>query len=916
MSAIQSATIDQLFKESGSSPNGLTEVEAKKRLQIFGPNSLREQKKLSPFYKLIVQFKDLFTILLIFAAILAALSNLRQLSLVIIVVVFINVIMSLIQEARAEKAMQVLKAWVPYYSKVFREGNLKEIPASDIVYGDLIVVEEGDRIPADARLIEAYNLFVNNVPLTGESEPQPRTAKPLPLDEHYEIDVPNMIFMSTSVSRGYGRAVVTATGMKTKIGKIASLTQEIRDTQSPLQREIAYAAKYDFAIAMIIGFLFFLVGYFWLHLDLIVDVMFMIGVMIACVPEGLQVTVSSALAINVLKMVKQNILIRKLSSVQTLGSTTVICTDKTGTITKGEMTVSRIWLPDSVVDISGIGYEPLGDLTVNGELINRDQLMRLNPILEAGLLCNNATLLPPSDRSQIWKTVGDPTDGAFLTAALKSDLNIQRVRVGKPQVVILPFDSDRKMMAVVHKADSTLVAYVKGAPRSILDNSTRIMIKNSVKPLTKKWLKRIEKNIRYFGETGLRVVAIAYKPLKKGTELNSENIERDLIFLGLAALRDPPRPEVKDAVTSAKKAGIDVIMITGDYAETAKAIAKEVGIIENKDEVVLKGQDLQKMDDKKVLKELEKCTVIARASPEQKLRVVALLRKKGEVVAVTGDGANDAPSLRKADIGVSMGVAGTDVAKEASDMVLLDDSFASIVRAIEMGRTIYDNIKKFIVYVFSHNWAQLIPYLLYVILQIPLPLLVSQILAIDLAIDLLPSLALSMEPAEPGTMNRPPRSIGERLFDRKTLGRSLFIGVIIACGAMYGCFSAWMEGGWRLGQTLPSSNSIYLKGITMTFAGIVFAQMGNALNCRTNRTSLFKIGIRTNKWIFLGIISQLVILSVLIYTPFLQPIFGTTNLTVKDILFLIGISVAVFSAEEIRKFLAQRYVERKRSTRQ
>ncbi len=907
MSRIQAESVDEILKELDTSPSGLNGEEAKRRLRKYGPNTLQERMKASPVYRLIIQFKDLFTVLLIFAAVLAAISNQGQLSLVILIVVVVNISLSIIQEWRAEKAMEVLKAWVPYHSKVIRDGETEQIPAAEVVAGDLIVIEEGDRVPADARLIEVYNLFVNNVPLTGESEPQPRTAQSIPMEEPHEIDIPNMVFMSTSVARGYGKAVVTATGMETQIGKIATLTQEIQDTMSPLQKEIAHGAKYDFAIAMLIGFLFFAVGYFWLHLSLAVNILFMIGVMVACVPEGLQVTVSTALAINVLKMAKENVLIRKLSSVQTLGSTTVICTDKTGTITKGEMTVTKIWLPDAAIDISGTGYEPLGRFTINGERLQKDEFAMLVPLLEAGALCNTASLQPPSDKNQAWKLIGDPTDGAFLTLALKRDLNVQGLQTTRHKVAIIPFDSERKRMTTVHKYNSALIGYVKGAPRSILNVSSKILAHGGAEPLTRRWLAKIEENIRRFGESGLRVVALAYGTLDKRMEITPANAERDLTLIGLAGLKDPPRSEVKDAVTTAKQAGIKIVMITGDYGPTAKAVAREVGIIERDDCSIIRGPDLDKMSDDDALRELDKKeVVIARATPEQKLRVVSLLKREGEVVAVTGDGANDAPSLRKADIGIAMGISGTDVAKESSEMILLDDSFASIVKAVQMGRTIYDNIKKFIAYVFSHNWAELIPYLLYVILGIPLPLLVVQILAIDLVIDVIPSLALSVEPTEPGTMSRPPRSVTERIFDAHTLGRSLFIGTIIATGAMYGCLSSWMQGGWRLGQELASSDPVYLKGITMTFAGIVVSQMGNAFNCRTNRTSLFKLGVKTNKWILLGVVSQLVILVILIYTPLLQPTFGTVSLGVRDWIFLLLFMVVVVFAEEVRKLCAQR----------
>jgi len=899
--------LKEVFDALDASPNGLTTEEAQARLKKYGFNMLVEKKSRGFSYKFLSHFKDLFGVLLLFASALSALSGLWQLSLIILGVVLLNIFFSLFQESRAEKAMQTLKHWMPEYAKVFRDGELQKVLVKEIVSGDIIVLEAGDRVPADARLITAFDLWTNNVPLTGESEPQPRIAKPAKtLDKAY-LDSPNLVFMSTSVAKGRGKAVVLATGMDTQFGKIANLTQTIREEPSPLQKEIAIMAKYDFVIAVVVGTVFFLASLIWLNLNFYSSILFMIGVMVACVPEGLQVTVSSALAINVLKMVKQNVLVKRLSAVQTLGSVTVICTDKTGTITKGEMTVKKLWVKDRVIEVSGIGYSPEGDFTLNGNALKAQEAAEVEKLLEIAALCNGAKIDPPSDRNAAWSVIGDPTDGALIVAALKYGMNVQNRLAEKPVVHIVPFDFARKRMTTVHKLNGDVLVYTKGAPRSILSICNKILVDGKVEEATRKRLRSAEAKIREFANEGLRVIAVAYRKLPKSAYSKNAVVEKDMVFVGLAAMRDPPRFEVKEAVAKAKQAGIKTVIITGDYGPTAEVVAREVGIVNADCCNIVRGVDLDGLDDAAIVDAVNRGNVIfARVSPEQKLRIVKVVKGSGEVVAVTGDGANDAPSLKEADIGVAMGASGTDVAREAADIVLLDDSFESIVKAVESGRAIYENIRKFIVYVFSHNWAELIPYMLYALLGIPLPLLVVQVLAIDLAIDVIPSLALSREPPEAGIMLEPPRSLKERLFTSKVFLRSFYIGVIIAVGAMYGCFSAWMAGGWHFGMALPLDSPVYIKGVTMTFAGIVVAQLGNVLACRTSKVSIFKTKLSTSKWIILGIVAQLSILSFLIYVPFMQSFFGTTALGIADWLFLASLALIVVFAEEIRKFFSRR----------
>jgi Ca2+-transporting ATPase len=899
--------VKEVFDSMQTSVCGLSTEEASKRLAKYGPNTLVEKKRLSIAYRFLVNLKDLFSVLLLFASLLAVFVDWKM-SIIIFAVVLVNTVFSLFQEWRAEKAMETLKSWMPEYAKVFRDGELTKILVRNIVPGDVMSLDEGDRVPADARLFEAYELWTNNVPLTGESEPQPRTVEPVTIVDSAYMDVPNLVFMSTSVAKGQGKAVVIKTGMDTKFGQIAGLTQEIVEEQSPLQREIAYTAKYDFILAVTVGIIFFLVSAILLHTTLYVSILFMIGVMVACVPEGLQVTVSSALAISVLKMVKQNVLIKRLSAVQTLGSVTMICTDKTGTITKGEMTVKNLWVEDKVVEVSGVGYVPEGNFTTEGGRLRAEEAREFERLLEISALCNSAKVDPPSDRNRSWSVVGDPTDGALLVAALKYGLPVKSMLVEKPIVRVIPFDSTSKRMTTVHRYNDHVSVFTKGGARSILTICSKILVKRTVELLGKEYLADVEKKLREFAEEGLRIIAVAYKELPVGVEADAKSLdETDFVLVGLAAMKDPPRPEVAQAVKLAKKAGIRVMIITGDYGPTAEAIAEEVGIVTKDNARIIRGVDLDQLSDERLFDEVKRSDVIfARVSPEQKLRIVTVLKHCGEIIAVTGDGANDAPSLKEADIGIAMGLTGTDVAREASDMVLLDDSFASIVNAVESGRTIYENLRRFIVYVFAHNWAELVPYVLFILLGIPLPLLVQQVLAIDLGLDVIPSLALSREPPEAGTMEERPRGIKERLFSAGVFLRSLYIGVIIATGAMVGCFLAWQAGGWHLGMATVPNNIAYMKGTTMTFAGIVIAQVGNVLACRTTRTSVFKTSVKSNKWIWLGIASQITLISAIVYVPVLQYFFGTTGLGVWDWAFLALLAGIVVFAEEVRKLVVRR----------
>jgi len=913
----------EVYEALETSPGGLTGEEASRRLTFYGPNRLISEKRASMAYRFFRNLKDLFSILLLVASVLSTISGSFQMAYVLVIVVLINTVFSVFQEWRAEKATEALRHWMPEYAKVIRDGELEKVLVEELVPGDIVVLEEGDRVPADIRLIEAFDLWTNNIPLTGESEPQPRNAEPAKIEETAYLYAPNLVLMSTSVVKGRGKGVVFATGMNTRFGQVAGLTLAIKDPLSPLQKEIGFTAKTTFTISLTLGIAFFLLTTLLLEVDIFTSIIFMIGVMTALVPEGLQVTVSSALAISTLQMLRQNVLVKRLSAVQTLGSVTVIATDKTGTITTGAMTVTKIWVPDMVVEVSGIGYSPVGEFTVDDRPLEKEKSSQIDKLLEVSALCNNAKVVPPSDKNPLWDVIGDTTDGALLVAALKYGLNVQNTLTQKPIIQMIPFTSERKMMTSIHENTDKNYVYTKGSPKTILSICDRILVDDKIEKLTDKRSSFIGEKLSEFASEGLRVIAVAYNELPNSgsLKLEPENVEKNMIFLGLAAMKDPPRPEIKESLKMARQAGIRVIIITGDYGLTALAIAREIGLIDsnssesdNSCRGLITGSEIEHMSDQKIVKEIKKgCSIFALVTPIQKLRIVKALRQNAEIVAVTGDGANDGPSLREADIGVAMGLSGTDVAREASDMVLLDDSFASIVKAVRVGRAVYDNLREFITYVFTHNWAELVPFVLFILLGIPLPLTVLQILAIDLGIDIIPSLALSQDPPEVDIMDYPPRSIKERLFSRGVILRSLFVGLIIATGALFGCLHTWWAGGWYLGQQLSTTSSLYIKGTTMTWAGIVAGQIGNVLSMRTRKISLFKTNLLDNKWVLFSMAFQIFALFFISSVPFMQNIFGTTALNWTDWVYLALIPCAVILGEELRKWGARR--QSKRSSR-
>ncbi|MHB8858442.1 MAG: cation-translocating P-type ATPase [Thermoleophilia bacterium] len=914
-----------LLTELKTGAGGLTPEEAASRLEHYGLNEITEAKKTPLVLRLASNFYHTFALLLWVAGILAFIAGLPELGWAIIAVIFINAIFSFWQEYQAEKAVEALKRILPARARVIRGGEITEVLAQELVPGDVMVLQEGDNISADSRLIEESNLRVNASVLTGESEPVRKMAQPVTGEGLTASQIPNLVLAGTSVALGTARAVVFATGMDTEFGKIAALTQTVKVELSPLQKDVNRVALIIAGVAIVMGAALFGVAALFSPLSLGTAAIFAIGMLVANVPEGLLPTVTLSLAMAVKRMVHRHALVKRLSGVETLGSTTVICTDKTGTLTQNEMTVRHLWANGMLIDVSGIGYEPKGKFTSGGAPIDKGASEKLKPLAGIAALCNNARLIKPEEGNARWGIVGDPTEAALLVAAGKWGYDWANALRNNPRVSELPFDSKRKRMTVIHDVDSatgsgwadqkgnndvaaSYVAYIKGAPKEILSLCSRILMNGSEIELSdEQWQTIVDQNDD-LARGGLRVLAMAFRMLPDGIVMSPEIVEQDLTFVGLMAMMDPPRAEVEEAIGHCQDAGIRVIMITGDYGLTAESVARRIGLLGSESAHIVNGGDIEKMSDDHIKEIVEEPHILfARVSPEHKMRIAAALKEKGEIVAMTGDGVNDAPALKTADIGIAMGISGTDVAKEAATIVLTDDNFASIVGAVEEGRVVYDNMKKFLAYIFAHLTPEVVPFVAFVLFDVPLPLTVMQILAIDLGTETLPALALGVEKAEPDILKRPPRSRKEKLVDVSMLLRAwVFLGVIEATLVMAGFFWVMYSGGWSWGQSLAADNHLYLEATTMTWAGIVATQVGTAFACRTNRVSVIKVGFWSNRWLLWGILFEIVLTILIVYLPPLQRVFQTTGLGWQQWVVLSTFPIIMFVSDELRKLLSRR----------
>ncbi len=908
--------LEGLQERLGSGPDGLSGKEAEERLKRFGPNSFPERKK-SVLKNLLVQVRNLFNVLLVIAAALSFTIGLTtgdqasvEMGVVILLVVLVSVIFSLLQERHAEKVVEAISDLVPMNARVMRDGQVNEVQVAKIVPGDVILFEEGDRVPADARVIDCYELSVDNSTLTGESEPQPRTTG-IRSGTHDDLArCPNLVLAGTTIASGSGKGLVMATGTNTEFGRVVTMAQSIEEPPSPLQREINRTARFNFVVAIGVGLVFLMIAYLGLHLAIVDSLLFMIGVMISLVPEGFQITLTLGLALSSVTMSRRHVVVKRLSSVETLGSTTVICTDKTGTITEGQMTVKRVWIGGVHYHVTGEGYEPEGSIMLDDRIVRSGDSPQLRRLCEVSALDNNATIVPPLDRRKSrWTAIGDPTEAALLVLAAKSGIAYKEEIKRQPRIGLIPFESSRKMMTSVHQCpDGETVAYVKGAGAEVLSRCTSAYWDGSTVPLSPDIEDKVRQQIDAFAREAYRVLAIAFRDLPgKQERYESISVEEGLTFVGLVAILDPPRAETPEAVHKARTAGIRVVMLTGDHELTAESIARKVGIISTKNSRVTTGYQLERMSDEQLSELLDVPELVfARVTPAQKLRIVRLFRAKGETVAVTGDGVNDAPALLEADIGIAMGLSGTDVARESADMILLDDNFASIVNGVEVGRSVFDNLKKFVVYVFTHNWAELLAFIVFVLLRTPLPLAVVGVLAIDLIMEIAPSLALMLEPPEPGIMENPPRSKKVRLFSLSALTRSAFIGLITGGYALFWCFSAWSQGGWGLGSGTVPDHGAYLAGLTVVIVGIMAGQFGMLFATRTNVRSALSISIARNKWILRAVAVEIGLLLAIVYLPFLQTAFMTVTISPLYFLVLYAIAPTVLLVEETRKLLLRR----------
>ncbi len=885
-------SIEEALRKLGSSQKGLSASEAEKRLAEYGPNELKEKPGKSPIAMFLGQFKQFLILILIAAVIVsAALGEWLDASAIAIIVI-LNAAFGFVQEFKAEKAMQALKKLAAPKARVRRDGGEKLIEASLLVPGDIILLEAGDRIPADCRVLEAINLSLDESMLTGESTPVEKSHDKLKPGLHL-ADRRNMLHMGTVITYGRGSALVCETGMGTEIGRIAELLQETPEEETPLQKRLDQLGKQLGIAFLLITLIVFIAG---IMRAIPVMLMFLtaVSLAVAAIPEGLPAIVTITLALGLERMAKKNAVVRKLPAVETLGSTAIICSDKTGTLTKNEMTVRRIWCDSRTYEVGGEGYAPAGDFKLEGKPVDLRREPVLSLALRCGALCNNAKL----ENGRGWHILGDPTEGALIVAAAKAGMTEEALAKEYHRVEELPFDSERKMMTTLDRSKSGAEAYSKGATESILAKCTHLLKDGREQKLTEDDRKRIHAETKRMATDALRVLALAYKRLPPGKSHKEETLESNLVFIGLMGMIDPPREEAKAAVKVCARAGIRVVMITGDHRDTAVAVAKELGLL-GKGALVVTGEELDRMSDAHLAKAAENIAVYARVSPEHKQRIVKALRAEKLVIAMTGDGVNDAPALKMADIGVAMGITGTDVAKGASDMVLLDDNFASIVAAVEEGRVIYDNIKKAVLYLLSCNIGELMVMLGATVANLPLPLLPLQILWMNLVTDGLPALSLAVEPASPDIMSRQPRDPKEGVITRRNVSSITSISLIIALGTLA-----------LFVLELATGDLDYAR--TMAFTTIVMFQHWFVLSCRSENLTLSKIGFLSNRWMAFSFIFSLLLQLAITYLPPLQPIFHTVPLSLNDWIIVMAVSLTAFGVSEFAKTVRNRFFSRAR----
>jgi Ca2+-transporting ATPase len=911
---------------------GLSSAEARQRLEKYGRNELREAPRPGFLQRLLNQFKSMVVLLLIAASLVSALLGEWYEAGAIILIVILNAILGVVQEGRAEEALAALKKMAAPEAHLIRDGHVITLPSAEVVPGDIVLLEAGNYVPADMRLFESVNLQIDEASLTGESVPVSKDANREVGPEATLGDRKTMAYKSTIATYGRGKGVVVATGMNTEIGKIAELIQSVEEEQTPLQKRLDQLGRWLVYAALAVCGVVFLVAFegaaarfsqelgirslsaFWqafndatlgptIRLGLrdagLDAFLTAVALAIAAVPEGLPAIVTINLALGMREMIARNALIRRLPAVETLGSASAICSDKTGTLTQNEMTAVKLYIPDVMVDVTGKGYTPDGRFHRNGTEIDPTDFPELANLLTGALLCSDARLeADTSDSGRSFRIVGDPTEGALVVAAAKANLTRERLEQLYPRRDEIPFDSIRKRMSTLHNdPDSNrFILFAKGAPDILIKQCTHFYSDGEIKPLTPEMREHILNVNRNMAQEALRVLAVAERRFDKRPEsLNPEEHEKDLTFIGLVGMIDPARPEVKPAIEKARHAGIKTVMVTGDYPDTARAIAKEIGLLQEEGEVIT-GAQLQDMSDEELANVIDRVDVFARVSPEHKMRIVDAFRKREYVVAMTGDGVNDAPALKRASIGVAMGITGTDVTKETADMVLTDDNYVSIVNAVEQGRIIYDNIRKFVYYLLSCNVAEIMVIFVGTLLGYPSPLTAIQLLWLNLLTDGAPALALGVEKGEPDVMNRPPRPSNEPIIDR-TMRIGLIVQTIFIAGVtLTGFFLGYNQGGLAEGRSI-------------VFTVLSFSELLRAYTSRSEYYSVFRIGVFSNKYMQYAVLASVVLLLIVIYVPFLNDIFDTMPLTLIDWAEIIPLMFVPAIAAEVTKFFLRRAIK-------
>lgn len=876
--------------------NGLSSQEAAQRLEKFGPNALSQKKGKSFFKKLAEQLLDPMVIILLVAAVLSSLQGDKVETLIILSIVVLNAGLSIYQEGKAEDSVKALKEMSAPNAKVIRDGKIKSIPAADLVPGDIVSLETGDIVPADIRLIESQNLSSDESSLTGESVPVDKDSTVVFDKKDVEVgDRTNYIHSSSVITRGRAIGVVSTTGHETEIGKIATNIQDAEDEASPLQIKLAKLSKTLGLLVVAVSIVVFVVGLLRPDLSTIDSLMTAVSLAVAAIPEGLAAVVTIVLSIGMNRMAEKNAIVKKLLAVETLGTTTYIASDKTGTLTQNEMTVKTIFVNNEHFDVDGVGYSPEGDITFDGQKIKVSDKKELELLLTAASLDSDAKLKQESNK---WDIIGDPTEGALITVAEKAGLSNETLNNEFKRIKEYPFDSTRKMMTTFHENyfDDKYAQFTKGAPDILIDLSSKILLDGKVVEFTDELKNEMLNKNNEYAKQALRVLAFAYRKWDTLPEDSTpENVESDLIFIGLTGMIDPPRPEVKLAIEECRSAGIVPVMITGDYLETALAIGKELGIATNDDQAIM-GKELNNMTDEQLREIVKTKRIFARVSPENKVQIVTALKENGEIAAMTGDGVNDAPAIKRADIGIAMGITGTDVAKNTAEVILTDDNFATIVNSVEEGRIIYANIKKFVSFLLSCNIGEVLIMFIAMVIGAPIPLTVIQLLWLNLVTDSFPALALGVEKGEPDIMNQPPRKTDEQIIDKNLIDNIITQSISIAVATLGAFFISlkFLHAG-------ESGEAQIVAAQTVAFITLILAELLRAFSARSEKYSVFELGLFSNKSLVYAFLGSLVLTLAVVYVPFLQNIFNLIPLRLIDWAIVLPLSFVPFSIGEIHK---------------